>query len=167
VFRLLFGREAVESEYDCLLARHKSDEHVLLNLWARDVLLQYGAEAVDLYPQPIPLPSGGTFDVDLVAVFPGQGPLYIEAERGGKKKKEKRDRKWANYRLVTDHFYIVVPNKKVQAQIITEITTWAYPNQTRFTLHVCNLSSLKEGGPLWQFERAIGRALSGPKDGAR
>jgi hypothetical protein len=159
-FRLLFGREAVESEYDRLLVRHKSDEHVLLNIQARDVLLEYGAEAVDLYPQPVRLPSGGTFDVDLVAIFPDQPPLYVEAERGGKKKSEERDRKWANYRLVTGDFYIVVPNKKAQAQIVTEITTWAYQARTRLTLHVCNLSLLgKEGGPLWQFEREIGLSL--------
>ena len=155
-FRLLFGQEAAESEYDRLLARHKSDEHVLLNIQARDVLLEYGAETVDLYPQPVRLPTGGTFDIDLVAIFPGQPPLYVEAERGGAKNKAQRDQKWANYRLVTGDFYIVVPNKKVQAQIITEITTWAYQSRTRLTLHVCNLSLLKEGGPLWQFEREMG-----------
>jgi len=181
-FRLLFGQEAVESEYDRLLARHKSDEHVLLNIQARDALLEYGAETVDLYPQPVRLPAGGpfdssfafaqdapfafaqdaaqgrTFDIDLVAIFPGQPPLYVEAERGGAKNKAQRDQKWANYRLVTGDFYIVVPNKKVQAQIITEITTWAYQSRTRLTLHVCNLSLLKEGGPLWQFEREMGQA---------
>lgn len=59
---------------------------------------------------------------------------------------EERDRKWAHYRLVTGDFYIVVPNKKVQAQVVTEITTWAYQSRTRLTLHVCNLSLLKEGG---------------------
>lgn len=156
-FRLLFGQEAVESEYDRLLARHKSDEHVLLNIQTRDALLEYGAEVVDLYPQPVSPPTGGLFDVDLVAVFPDQPPLYVEAERGGAKNRSQRDQKWANYRLVTGDFYIVVPNKKVQAQIITEITTWAYQTRNRLTLHVCNLSLLgKEGVPLWQFEREMG-----------
>jgi hypothetical protein len=159
-FRLLFDQEAVESEYDGMLARHKNDEHVLLNIRARDAFLEYGAETVDLYPRPVTLPSGGTFDLDLVAVFPGQSPLYVEAERGGLKNKRQRDRKWTNYRQVTEGFYVVVPNKKVQSQIVTEITTWAYQSRTPLTLHVCNLSLLgKDGTPLWQFEREMGLPL--------
>jgi hypothetical protein len=159
-FCLLFDQGAVESEYDRLLARHKSDEHALLNIQTRDALLEHGAEVVDLYPRPVTLPSGGTFDVDLVAIFPDQSPLYVEAERGGLKNRQRRDRKWANYRQVTGDFYIVVPNKKVQAQIITEITLWAGQSRASLTLHVCNLSLLgKKGAALWHFERTIGRTL--------
>jgi len=159
-FRLLSGQEAVESEYDRLLARHKSDEHLLLNVQARDAFLECGAEAVDLYPQPVQLPSGGTFDVDLVVIFPGQSPLYVEVERGGAKNKRQRDQKWANYRQVTSDFYIVVPNKKVQSQIVTEITTWAYQSRIHLTLHVCNLSQLGKGS-LWHFEREMGQIKQG------
>ena len=160
-FRLLSGQEAVESEYDRLLARHKSDEHLLLNVQARDAFLECGAEAVDLYPQPVQLPSGGTFDVDLVVIFPGQSPLYVEAERGGAKNKRQRDQKWTNYRQVTRDFYIVVPNKKVQSQIVTEITTWAYQSRIHLTLHVCNLSQLGEDASLWHFEREMGQIKQG------
>ena len=160
-FRLLYGQEAIESEYDRLLARHKSDEHILLNIQARDAFLECGAEAVDLYPQPVQLPSGGTFDVDLVVIFPGQSPLYVEAERGGAKNKRQRDQKWTNYRQVTRDFYIVVPNKKVQSQIVTEITTWAYQSRIHLTLHVCNLSQLGEDASLWHFEREMGQIKQG------
>ena len=158
-FRALFGQEPVEPEYDRLLARHKSPEHVLLNLQARDALLAGGAESVDLYPRPVPLPNGGTFDVDLVAVFEGR-PLYVEAERGVGKK---RTRKWDNYATVTKDFYVVVPNKKAKSAIISELDGWAYHNldqATGVTLRVCQLSGF-DGETLWQTVKVLGRRRGG------
>ena len=55
-FRLLFGEAAVESEYHRLKARHKGDEHIVLNLQARDVFQARGA-TVDLYPQRVVIPG--------------------------------------------------------------------------------------------------------------
>jgi len=155
-FRALFDQEPVESEYDRLLARHKNAEHVLLNLETRDALLAAGAESVDLYPRPVPLPNGGTFDVDLVAVFGGK-PLYVEAERFGSK--SNRSRKWANYATVTEDFYVVAPNKRAKSAIISELSLWAYqhPDQAAgVTLHVCQLSGF-DGETLWQTVKVLGR----------
>ncbi len=146
----------MESEYDRLLARHKSAEHVLLNLETRDVLLAAGAESVDLYPRPVPLPNGGTFDVDLVAVCDGK-PLYVEAERFGGK--SDRSRKWRNYALVTKELYVVTPNKKAKSAIISELSLWAYqhPDQAAgVTLHVCQLSDF-DGEALWQTVKVLRR----------
>jgi hypothetical protein len=155
VYRALFGKEPVESEYDRLLARHKSAEHVLLNLQARDALQAAGAESVDLYPHPVNLPTGGTFDVDLVAVVSGK-PLYVEAERSGKR--EARVRKWTNYASVTKDFYVFVPNTKAKSGIISELSTWSY-HHTRaaggVTLHLCQLSAF-DGRRLWQTVRPLG-----------
>jgi len=157
-FRALFGEEPVESEYDRLLARHKSPEHVLLNLQARDVLLAAGAESVDLYPRPVPLPNGGTFDVDIVAVFDGK-PLYVEAERAVRGGKGDRTHKWNNYATVTRDFYVVVPNKRSKTVVVSEISRWAYENPERaagVTLHLCQLSGF-DGKTLWQVVRRLGR----------
>jgi hypothetical protein len=139
----------VESEYDRLLARHKSAEHVLLNLQARDALRAGGAESVDLYPHPVSLPNGGTFDVDMVAVFGGK-PLYVEAERGSAPKK--RPQKWTNYAAVTKDFYIVVPNTKAKSRLISETDRWACENPAAaqgVTRHVCLLPDF-DGQTLWQ-----------------
>jgi hypothetical protein len=155
VYRALFGEEPAESEYDRLLARHKSAEHVLLNLRARDVLLAAGAESVDLYPRPVGLPNGGTFDVDLVAVLDGK-PLYVEAERGGGKKV--RTQKWANYAAVTKDFYVVVPNAKAKSAVLSEVSLWAYRGDgaaAGVTLHLCQLSAF-DGRTLWQMVTPLG-----------
>jgi hypothetical protein len=154
VYRALFGQEPVESEYDRLLARHKSAEHVLLNLQARDALQAAGAESVDLYPHPVSLPNGGTFDVDQVAVFDGQ-PLYVEAERSGRK--DARIRKWTNYAVVTKDFYVFVPNTEAKTSLISELSTWGYGNQAArgVTLHLCQLSAF-DGQKLWQTVRPVG-----------
>jgi hypothetical protein len=148
VYAALFDEEAAPSEYDRLLARHKTAEHVLLNLQARDVLLAAGAESVDLYPRSVGLPGGGTFDVDLVAVFDGK-PLYVEAERGGGK--QVRTQKWANYAAVTKAFYVVVPNVKAKSAVLSEVSLWAYRHTEAakgVTLHVCQLSAF-DGQTLW------------------
>jgi hypothetical protein len=157
VYRALFGEEPVASEYDRLLARHKSPEHVLLNLRARDALRTAGAESVDLYPHPVGLPTGGTFDVDLVAVVGGK-PLYVEAERSGKR--EARVRKWTNYASVTKDFYVVVPNTDAKSGIISELSKWSYHNAKAaqgVTLNVCQLSAF-DGHRLWQTVRPLGGA---------
>jgi hypothetical protein len=149
VYQALFGEEPVPSEYDRLLSRHKSAEHVLLNLQTRNALLAAGAESVDLYPHPVGLPSGGTFDVDMVAVFDGR-PLYVEAERGSASKK--RPQKWTNYAAVTKDFYIVVPNTKAKSRLISETDRWAceHPEAARGVVrHVCLLSAF-DGQTLWQ-----------------
>lgn len=154
-FRLLFEDEPVESEYDRLIARHKSPEHVLLNMAARDALLEAGADAVDMYPRPVTLPSGGRMDVDLVAVFDDE-PLYIEAERARSKKARKA--KWSNLASVTRDFYVVVPNKKVKSAVISEVTGWTYdcPDDAAggVVLHVCCLSTF-DGEELWEYKRAL------------
>jgi hypothetical protein len=155
VYRALFDEEPAESEYDRLLARHKSPEHVLLNLRARDALQVAGAESVDLYPHPVGLPTGGTFDVDLVAVVGGK-PLYVEAERSGKK--EARVRKWTNYASVTKDFYVFVPNTDAKSGIISELSRWSYHNAKAaagVTLHLCQLSAF-DGRMLWQTVRPLG-----------
>jgi len=153
-FRRFYGEDAVPSEYERLLARHKSPEHVLLNLETRDVLLQAGAKAVDLYPEPVTLPDGATFDVDIVALFDDdEEPLYVEVERARSKKV--RAGKWHTYARVTRDFYVVVPNKETKSRIFEELCTWAYRHREQahgVRLHIGQLSRVADG-KLWDLER--------------
>jgi len=155
-YKQFFGIEPVESEYDRLLARHKSTEHLLLNLLARNALLAAGAESVDLYPPPVMFP-GGKFEVDIVAIFDGKS-LYIEAERPTEKRPRDRSAKWTTYAEVTKEFYIVVPNKEAKTAIISEISLWAYRNPEQaagVTLRVCQLSAF-DGKTLWHHVQHFG-----------
>lgn len=152
-FRLFFGEEAAESEYHRLRAGHESDKHVLLNLQARDVFVARGA-TVDLYSQPVTI-RGLTFDPDLVVMFPDEDkPLYIECERIVPKRR--RDTKWQHYAAVTQDFYFVVPNTKVQSQILSEIIGWILRTGHSVTVRICNLSELAAGGAsLWTVEERL------------
>ena len=155
-FRLLFGEEAVESEYYHLKARHKGDEHIALNLQARDVFVARGA-TVDLYPRRVVIKGELYHDPDLVVVFPGEAkPLYVECERGVSKLRA-RDNKWAHYATVTSDFYFVVPNNAVQGGVLSEVTEWVIrTEQPTITVRICNLSALtSDQVPLWNVERSL------------
>ena len=155
-FRLLFGKEAVESEYHRLKARHKGDEHIALNLQARDVFVARGA-TVNLYPERVVIQGELYHDPDLVVVFPGQDrPLYVECERGTSTRT--RDSKWEHYATVTSDFYFVVPNSKVQSGILSEVTEWVIRTQqpTTIIVHICNLSALtSDQATLWHVEKPL------------
>ena len=155
-FRWLYGQEPVESEYHRLRARHKGDEHIALNLQARDLFAARGA-TVDLYPQRVVIPSEFYHDPDLVVVFPGEDrPLYVECERGVSKLRT-RDNKWAHYATVTSDFYFVVPNDRVQSGILSEVTEWVIrTQQPAVTVRICNLSALTgDESPLWSVEKTL------------
>lgn len=159
-YKTLFGQDAVESEFDRLLARHKSPEHVLLNLQVRDVLLEAGAQSVDLYPRPITVPGGGTFDVDIVAIVNGK-PIYVEAERGHVK--HLRPAKWGNYAKVTRDFYVAIPNQGAKSSLLSEIETWAYKASDEecrgIRLFMCQLSDYDPANP-WALVKQWG--VTGP-----
>jgi hypothetical protein len=86
----------------------------------------------------------------------GGKPLYVEAERSGKK--EARVRKWTNYASATKDFYIIVPNTDAKSGIISELSKWSYHNAKDaggVTLHLCQLSAF-DGRTLWQTVRPLG-----------
>jgi len=155
-FRLLYGWEPVESEYHRLKARHKGDEHIALNLQARDVFVKRGA-MVDLYPKRVVIQGEFYHDPDLVVIFPGEDrPLYVECERRTSGLRT-RDNKWAHYAKVTSDFYFVVPNDRVQSGILSEVTEWVIrTRQPAITVRICNLSALTgDESPLWNVERVL------------
>jgi prefoldin subunit 5 len=154
-FRKLFGRPPVKGEYERGIERHKNVKHFALILMVRQCLLECGATSVDMDPAPIEAPEG-RFDPDIVAVY-GDGTIYVEAERGGRKNAEDRRKKWKIMRSITDTFHIAVPNAKVQAQIMEEITRWAYTEQMNLTLRICTVSLWTKGNREvpWTMEQEI------------
>lgn len=156
--RLLTGNEPAQSEYDLLLARHKSPEHTLLNIQARRALQARGYE-VDPLPSPISLPSGSTLCVDIVAKRE-EKTLYIECERGTAKKNDERTKKWDNLYAVTHEFYLFVPDVKAQSDIFSEITLWALQRGVGVTLKICTLSRINSTTTeLFGFTRQVGRLI--------
>jgi len=163
-YKRLYGREAAESEYDRLMRRHRSSEHVLLNLQAEEILEGW-AEVVDLYPSRVEIPGVGVFDPDIVAVVGGR-PMYVECERGRGKSREKQGRKWEIYARATGgQFHIFVPNKPAQERVQRGVAEWAVENQAVITLRICTVSVWRreQTYPPWTFERRYthGQLLSG------
>jgi len=144
------GQEAQEPEYDRLLARWESPEQALLILQARDALPQ----TVDLDPRPQVISGESTFSPDIVAMVGGK-PIYVQCEGGGPGKGQARQRKWGDYAAVTREFHIMVPNGRVQSDLISEITRWSMDTGTEVTLCICNLAKQKLEGPLWTYERHL------------
>ena len=155
-FRQVFGRKPVKGEYERGIERHKNMQHFVLNLMARKCLVESGATSVDMDPPPVTT-SEGRFDPDIAAVYEGK-PIYVEAERGGKKREDDRDRKWNILRSVTDTFYVVVPSARVQTQLLDEITRWAFRNNRGVTVRMCNLTLwVRSNRDIpWTLEKRIG-----------
>lgn len=147
---LLLGHDPEEPLLDRLLARHKSPEHVLLNLEAADFLRAQGGE-VELFPVPVPLAGGGILDVDLLWLVDGQ-VRYVECERYTRKEVSRRAVKWANLAKATGDFWIVTPDPTAQKALISELTTWALRGHYKITLHVTNLARASLEKP-WPYER--------------
>jgi DNA-binding PadR family transcriptional regulator len=63
----LWGQPPAESSYDRLLRRHRSPQHVLLNLQAAEIPRGW-ADSVDPYPSRLQVPGLGVFDPDIVPV---------------------------------------------------------------------------------------------------
>jgi hypothetical protein len=151
-----FGREPVEQELDLLLARHKSVEHVLLNLQAADVFQQAGLQ-VDLFPDSCVV-DGSTFAPDLLVVDPATGEtLYVECERDTPKNPVDRSRKW---QLVAagagGQINLVTPNGGAMNVLISEVSGWARRDGHQVLLRAGNLADMRPDH-LWKVERTVGR----------
>ena len=154
VYRERFGAEPVEPCLDVLLRRHKSIEHVWLNLKAARVLEDFGY-AVDVAPSAVRTEDGRQIAPDLAATKEGK-TIYVECERTAKRG-EAFARKIGNMlRLNGDALYFVVPDTAMQSTVVSLVGEWAYREQRKVTLHVCNLAKLKGGDEPWTVVRRIG-----------
>jgi len=154
-YREHFGAEPVEPRLDELLRRHKSIEHVWLNLKAARVLEDYGY-TVDIVPSPVRTEDGRQIAPDLAATKDGK-TIYVECERTAKRG-ETFARKLENMlRLNGDALYFVVPDTNMQSIVISLVGEWAYRERRPVTLYVCNLAKLGKGGDEpWTVVRRIG-----------
>ncbi len=154
-YRERFGVEPVAPRLDVLLRRHKSIEHVWLNLKAAQVLEDFGY-AVDVAPSAVRTEDGRQIAPDLAATKDGK-TIYVECERTAKRG-EVFARKIENMlRLNGDALYFVVPDTAMQSTVVSLVGEWAYRTRRPVTLHVCNLAKLGKGGDEpWTMTRRIG-----------
>ena len=139
-YRLFTGRALPDSLYQRLLNRHKTVEHTVLNLMARQVLRRFLYTAIDLFPEARRTPSGAVVIPDLTAVSPDGERLLIECERLAKHRTaEERRNKWGDLAEVTrGQFYVVVPGSQQQRGLITEVSQWIMETDTkRAHLSIC------------------------------
>lgn len=150
------GREPAEPELDRLLARHKSPEHVLLNLLAADMFRAAGYQ-VDLLPDPRPI-AGDTFAPDLCLVDPATNAVhYIECERRTRKEPLERDRKWEVVTTATGGtINLVTPNSRAMDAVVSEINHWSSRRQRPITLRAGHLTAMRPDR-LWKVERLASR----------
>lgn len=153
-FRLLFGQDPAPSQTSLLLARHKSPEHVLLILATCDLFRAAGWKA-DPLPDPVPLPDGGRYEPDVIAVGPEE-TLYVECERQTDKDPEERARKWHRcYQATNGNLVIAVPDRKALEAIRSEVLFWlGAQGKNKFRLRMIVVG---EASPenLFQFVREV------------
>ena len=161
-FLLLFSRDAVPSELDELMKRHKSLEHTVLNLEAAAMLRERLAAAVELYPPTITLDGGRRFVPDLVATLPDGEMIYVECERDTGKNRADRERKWQNtYDATGARIYVICPDPGTRSAITSEISEWSgtRPIQVRAT-DVTTLN--KRDDAFWFYQRPRGERRPRP-----
>jgi DNA-binding PadR family transcriptional regulator len=126
IYKLFRGEPPGPSHATALLKRHKSKEHAALNLEAAELLWRAGYE-VKLFPDNVPLESGGTYHPDLLITDQDGGEvLYVECERMASKDIAERSRKWElHYEASEGHFCIITPSEEATETIKEEILDWA------------------------------------------
>ncbi len=139
-YRLFTSRALPEPIEQRLLNRHKTVEHTVLNLMARQVLHRFRYTAIDLFPEARRTPAGAVVIPDLTAVSPEGELLLIECERLAKHRTpDERRNKWGDLAALTQgQFYVVVPGSQQQRDLITEISQWIMETGTKQAqLSVC------------------------------
>jgi hypothetical protein len=139
-YERLTGHALPRSPWARLLDRHKTIEHTVLNLLARNILHRFHYTAIDLFPEPRRTPAGALVIPDLTAISPDSELLLIECERLAKHRTaEERRNKWGDLATLTQgQFYVAVPGSQQQRDLITEISQWLIETNTkRAHLSIC------------------------------
>jgi hypothetical protein len=139
-----------------LLDRHKTTEHTVLNLLARNILRRFGYTAIDLFPPSQRTPAGAVVIPDLTVVSREGELLLIECERLAKHRTaEERRNKWGDLAALTQgQFYVVVPGGQQQRELLTEISQWIMETGTkRANLSICQYTKAMhpEAGSPWTY----------------
>ena len=143
-YERLTGRALPRSPWARLLDRHKTPEHTVLNVLARNVLRRFQYTAIDLFPESLRTPAGSLVIPDLTAVSPDGQMLLIECERLAKHRTaDERRNKWGDLAALTQgQLHVVVPGRQQERDLITEISQWILETGTkRAHLSVCRYPS--------------------------
>jgi hypothetical protein len=156
-YRLFIGLALPDSLYQRLLNRHKTIEHTVLNLMARQVLRRFRYTAIDLFPEAQHTPAGAVVIPDLTAVSPEGERLLIECERLAKHRTtEERRNKWGDLAALTQgQFYVVVPGGQQQRDLITEISQWIMETDTKrahLSICQCTRAMKPEADKPWTYQ---------------
>jgi hypothetical protein len=142
VYRLITGEPPKECEYDALIGVHKTPEHTLLNLWARDILTAARYRIISDAPE-ILLPGGGKFQPDIAASDESGTMIYVEVERNVRKREE-RKAKWENaWTAGGGQIYAICDNRDCMRTIRNEINFIMGGRPS--TLHLSNVNDIQAG----------------------
>ena len=155
-YERLTGHALPRTPWARLLDRHKTTEHTVLNLLARNILRRFQYTAIDLFPPSQRTPTGAVVIPDLTAVSPEGELLLIECERLAKHRTaEERRNKWGDLAALTQgQFYVVVPGGQQQRELLTEISQWIMETGTkRANLSICQYTKAMhpEAGSPWTY----------------
>ena len=139
-YRQITGRTLPQSLFQRLMNRHKTVEHTVLNLMARQVLVRFHYTAIDLFPEPQRTSAGALVIPDLSAIAVKGETLLIECERLAKHRTAaERRNKWGDLAALTGgRLYVVVAGGWQQNALIAELSAWVHETGTRgVQLFVC------------------------------
>ena len=152
-FALFTGETPSADLFPDLLKRHKTPEHTTLCLLARRVLMRFG-HVVDLAIEPIRLDSDRVAYPDLRSTSPENEVMYWECETGKvQRSPDERNAKWAAHcELNHNHFYVFVPTKEAQQNVMSEINLWLdehRPQHVWIGLSQYTKATRTDGATLW------------------
>ena len=154
---LLSGKNALECEFDVLMKRHKSPEHTLLNMKAREFLEDHQVYQVLLEAAALVLPDGHKFEPDITARDVSTGEvIYIEVEREANKDAQTRVQKWQNFFGASHGNIRVICDKPGFMRKLASEINFALSGQ-RFATYISNMEEIEETlaakGHIWVMER--------------
>jgi hypothetical protein len=121
-YQFLRGEAPAMSQLAELARRHKTPEHVALNLKIAEVLWHAGYD-VDIFPDVVPVGDSKVYYPDLQAELAGE-MIYVECERAIEDKKpQAMTKKLALYHAATDAgFYFATPTESERESLITMLS---------------------------------------------
>jgi len=121
-YRFLRGEDPATSQLAELMRRHKTLEHVALNLKMAEVLWQAGY-GIEIFPDVVPVGDGKVYYPDLKADFEGE-TIYVECERAIEGKKlQAMAKKLDLYREATNTgFYFATPTESDRGRLLTMLS---------------------------------------------
>lgn len=119
-YRFLRGEDPAPSQLSELLKRHKTLEHIALNLRMGQILWQIGYD-VGIFPDTVPLGDDRVYYPDLKAEIDGL-TIYVECERAIDSKRPKQLRsKLRLYRQVSQTIHFATPTEEGRKTLLSII----------------------------------------------